>query len=155
MSDDWSDTDVKYMRDALLLAEQASATGEVPVGAVVVASGEVVGRGRNRSIEDNDPSGHAEIVALRDAGRASANHRLTNATLYVTLEPCAMCAGALIQARVQRLVFGAYDDRAGAVGSILDLSSNRKLNHRFEVNGGLLKAECSELLSAFFAGKRS
>jgi tRNA(adenine34) deaminase len=155
MSDDWSDTDVKYMRDALLLAEQASATGEVPVGAVVVASGEVVGRGRNRSIVDNDPSGHAEIVALRDAGRASANHRLTNATLYVTLEPCAMCAGALIQARVQRLVFGAYDDRAGAVGSILDLSSNRKLNHRFEVNGGLLKAECSELLSAFFADKRS
>ena len=155
MSDDWSDTDVKFMRDALLLAEQAAAAGEVPVGAVVVASGEVVGRGRNCSIIDNDPSGHAEIVALRDAGRASANHRLTNATLYVTLEPCAMCAGALIQARVQRLVFGAYDDRAGAVGSILDLSSNRKLNHRFEVNGGLLKAECSKLLSAFFANKRS
>ena len=154
MSGDWSDTDVTFMRDALLLAEQAAAAGEVPVGAVVVASGEIVGRGRNRSIEDNDPSAHAEIVALRDAGQASANHRLTNATLYVTLEPCAMCAGALIQARVQRLVFGAYDDRAGAVGSILDLSSNRQLNHRFEVNGGLLSAECSEPLKAFFLAKR-
>ena len=154
MSGDWSDSDVNFMRDALLLAEQAAAAGEVPVGAVVVASGAVVGRGQNRSIEECDPSAHAEIVALRDAGRATANHRLNNTTLYVTLEPCAMCAGALIQARVQRLVFGAYDDRAGAVGSILDLSSNRQLNHRFEVNGGLLRAECADLLTAFFANKR-
>jgi tRNA(adenine34) deaminase len=116
--------------------------------------GELVASGHNRSIADHDPSGHAEIVALRAAGQAAGNHRLIDATLYVTLEPCAMCVGALIQARIRRLVFGAYDEKAGAAGSVLDLAGERRLNHRFEVNGGLLKDESAGLLAAFFSGKR-
>ena len=155
MSGDWTDTDIHFMREALSLAESATVRNEIPVGAVVVSGGEIVGRGHNRSISNTDPSAHAEIEALRDACKQRNNHRLTDATLFVTLEPCAMCAGAMLHARISRLVFGAYDDKAGAVGSVLDLSSDRRLNHRFEVNGGLLKDECANMLSGFFANKRA
>lgn len=150
----WSDSDQVMMRAALDEARIAEAEGEVPVGAIVVSADQIIGRGHNRSIQDHDPSAHAEVIALRDAGRAQKNHRLVGATLFVTLEPCAMCVGALIQARIARLVFGAYDDKAGAVGSVIDLSQERRLNHRFEVNGGLFAEDCSCLLSEFFAKKR-
>ena len=155
MSSGWADDDVAFMQAALAEAQIAAGQNEIPVGAVVVAGGEIIARGHNRSIMDHDPSGHAEIAALRAAGAATANYRLVDATLYVTLEPCAMCVGALIQARIRRLVFGAYDEKAGAAGSVLDLAGERKLNHRFEVNGGLLQEECGALLTAFFSGKRA
>ena len=150
----WSETDLCNMRAALAEAEAASGAGEVPVGADVVAGGEVIARGHNRSETDSDPSAHAEIVALREAGRRACNHRLTGATLYVTLEPCAMCMGALVQARIERLVFGAYDPKAGAAGSAIDLSDSPSFNHRFEINGGVLAKECGALLQAFFEAKR-
>lgn len=150
----WSEFDTDAMRVALVEAEQAATAGEVPVGAAVVAGGEVIATGHNRSICDSDPSGHAEIVALRAAADALGNHRLANATLYVTLEPCVMCVGAIAQARVKRVVFGAYDARAGALGSALDLSDSKALNHRFETNGGLLADQCSALLRAFFQERR-
>jgi tRNA(adenine34) deaminase len=155
MSSGWADDDVAFMQAALAEAQTAAGQNEIPVGAVVVAGGEIIARAHNRSIMDHDPSGHAEIAALRVAGAATANYRLVDATLYVTLEPCAMCVGALIQARIRRLVFGAYDEKAGAAGSVLDLAGERKLNHRFEVNGGLLQDECGALLTAFFSGKRA
>ena len=150
----WSDTDQKYMREALSLARQAADNGEIPVGAVVVSGGEIVGRGMNTSIADSDPAGHAEIVALRDAGRSAGNYRLPGATLYVTLEPCVMCVGAMLHARVGRLVFGAYDEKAGAAGSVFDLAEDRKNLHRMEVNGGLQRDACVEILQEFFASKR-
>ena len=150
----WSDTDVANMQAALAEAEQAAAAGEVPVGAVVVFDGDIIGRGHNRSIVDHDPSGHAEIVALRDAAKSRANHRLTGTTLYVTLEPCAMCIGAIAQARVSRVVFGAYDEKAGAAGSAIDLSDSKALNHRFEINGGVLADASTDILNRFFASKR-
>ena len=152
---DWSEQDVDWMQAALAEAALAAAGGEVPVGAVVVADGEIVAMGHNNSITAADPSGHAEIVALRSAARRVGNHRLSGATLYVTLEPCVMCAGAIAQARVGRVVFGAYDAKAGAVGSVEDLADSRALNHRFEVNGGLLADECGELLKAFFEARRA
>ena len=155
MTSTWADDDVMFMRAALAEANNAVALDEVPVGAVVVVDGEIIASGHNRSISDHDPSGHAEIVALRAAGQAVGNHRLVGATLYVTLEPCAMCVGALIHARIRRLVFGAYDQKAGAAGSVLDLAFERRLNHRFEVYGGLLQDEGADLLSAFFSGKRA
>ena len=142
------------MGAALAEAGAAAAAREVPVGAVVVVGDEIVGSGHNRSVGDNDPSGHAEIVALRMAAERIGNHRLAQATLYVTLEPCVMCVGAIAQARVSRVVFGAYDNKAGALGSVEDLSDSRALNHRFEVNGGLLAEECSARLKSFFAAKR-
>ncbi len=142
------------MQAALAQAEFAREAGEVPVGAVVVSGGEIVATGHNRSTADSDPSAHAEIVALRAAGREQRNYRLTDATLYVTLEPCAMCMGAMVQARITRLVFGAYDDKAGAAGSVIDLSDSPAFNHRFEVNGGVLADECGALLSDFFKEKR-
>ena len=150
----WSEADTAAMHVALVEAEQAAAAGEVPVGAVVVTDGEVIATGHNRSISDSDPSGHAEIVALRAAAEFLGNHRLANATLYVTLEPCVMCVGAIVQARVSRVVFGAYDAKAGALGSAADLSDSKALNHRFEINGGLLADECSALLRAFFQARR-
>ncbi len=150
----WSEADTAAMRVALVEAGQAAAAGEVPVGAVVVADGEVIATGHNRSISDSDPSGHAEIVALRAAAESLGNYRLANATLYVTLEPCVMCVGAIVQARVSRVVFGAYDAKAGALGSAADLSDSKALNHRFEINGGLLADECSALLKAFFQARR-
>ena len=150
----WSESDRNRMRAALAEAEVAAEAGEVPVGAVVVAGGEIVARGHNRSETDNDPSAHAEIVALRAAARAVGNYRLTGATLYVTLEPCAMCMGALVQARIERLVFGAYDPKAGAAGSAIDLSDSPSFNHRFEINGGVLAEECGAVLKTFFESKR-
>lgn len=150
----WSEADTAAMRVALVEAEQAAAAGEVPVGAVVVADGAVIAIGHNRSITDSDPSGHAEIVALRAAAESFGNHRLANAMLYVTLEPCVMCVGAIVQARVSRVVFGAYDAKAGALGSATDLSDSKALNHRFEINGGLLADESSALLKAFFQKRR-
>jgi tRNA(adenine34) deaminase len=155
MGADWSPGDTKFMRAALADAALARDSDEVPVGAVVVVDGEVVATGHNATIAARDPSGHAEVIALREAARKLDNHRLANATLFVTLEPCVMCVGALAQARIARVVFGAYDKKAGALGSVEDLSASRALNHRFEVNGGLLADECGKLLSDFFAHKRS
>ncbi len=154
MNAGWSPRDEHFMRKALVEAAAAAAAGEVPVGAVVVADGDVIAAAHNRSVADADPSGHAEVLALRAAAARRGNYRLGNATLYVTLEPCVMCVGALAQARVARVVFGAYDRKAGALGSVEDLSASRALNHRFEVNGGLLAAECGELLKSFFESRR-
>jgi tRNA(adenine34) deaminase len=151
----WSETDLCHMRAALAEAEAAAGEGEVPVGAIVVAGGAIIARGHNRSETDIDPSAHAEIVALREAARKSGNYRLTDATLYVTLEPCAMCMGAIVQARIERLVFGAYDPKAGAAGSAIDLSESPSFNHRFEINGGVLAEECGAVLKTFFESKRS
>jgi len=151
---DWRDTDRASMQAALQQARNAADIGEVPVGAVVVVAGDVIAAAHNRTISQSDPSGHAEIVALRAASKATHNHRIPGATLYVTLEPCVMCVGAIAQARVGRLVFGAYDEKAGALGTATDLSDSKALNHRFEVNGGLLEEECAALLKAFFAARR-
>jgi len=142
------------MQAAIQQAEAAEAAGEIPVGAVVTVGGEIIGIGHNRSVTDRDPSGHAEIVALRNAAIASDNYRLTNATLYVTLEPCAMCVGALVQARIARVIFGAYDPKAGAMGSAIDLSDSKSFNHRFEVMGGVLAEECGAILRRFFEARR-
>ncbi len=143
------------MRLALAEAAQASATDDVPVGAVVIdEKGVVVGRGRNRREADQDPTGHAEVVAIREAGAARGEWRLAGCTLVVTLEPCTMCAGAIGLARLDRLVFGAFDDKAGAVGSLWDVLRDRRLNHRPEVVGGVLADECAELLLSFFAAHR-
>jgi tRNA(adenine34) deaminase len=150
----WADSDVKCMREALDQARRAAEAGEVPVGAAVAVGGEVVAAAHNRTIADADPSGHAEIIALRQAAQKVGNHRLGDATLYVTLEPCVMCVGAIAQARLARVVFGAYDRKAGALGSVEDLSDSRALNHCFEVNGGLLAEECSAPLRSFFSAKR-
>ena len=143
------------MRQAFAEAEVAASVGEVPVGAVVVSNGEIVGRGLNRPIQDSDPTAHAEIMALRAAATAVNNYRLPGTTIYVTLEPCAMCMGAMLHARVARVVFGAYDEKSGAAGSVLDLSNNRKLNHQLEVNGGILADQCGALLQNFFKSRRS
>lgn len=142
------------MRAALAEAELAARAGEVPVGAVVTVNNEIVASGRNSSIHASDPSAHAEIVALRAAATSAKNYRLPAATLYVTLEPCIMCTGAIVQARIARVVFAAYDKKAGALGSTIDLSDSRALNHKFEVNGGLLRAESEALLKRFFAARR-
>jgi tRNA(adenine34) deaminase len=150
----WAPADLEHMRAALEEARTAESGEEVPVGAVVVAAGRIVGRGHNRTIADRDPTAHAEIVAMREAALTLGNHRLTQATLYVTLEPCAMCIGAMLHARVARLVFGAYDEKAGAAGSVLDLAAHPRLNHRLEVNGGLLAEECGRLLTSFFEQRR-
>jgi tRNA(adenine34) deaminase len=154
MGADWSLQDFEFMQAALSDAGKAADDGEIPVGAVVVLNGEIIAAGHNTTIAAADPSGHAEIVALRLAARQVGNHRLTGATLYVTLEPCVMCVGAIAQARVGRVVFGAYDTKAGALGSVEDLSDSRALNHRFEINGGLLADECGSLLSEFFVSRR-
>ena len=143
-----------YMRMALDLGADAEAAGEVPVGAVVVLKGAVIGRGRNRSIEWNDPTGHAEIVALRQAGSAIFNYRLEGATLYSTVEPCVMCAGALVTARLKRVVFGARDLRFGGVRSKFRLADSEVLNHRLEIVEGVLGAECTGLMQRFFAARR-
>jgi len=142
------------MREALAEAQLAGSNGEIPVGAVVVVSGEIIARAHNQSVTESDPSAHAEIVALRAASRAVNNYRLVAATLYVTLEPCVMCVGAIVQARVARVVFGAYDKKAGALGSAVDLSQSPALNHRFEIYGGLLAEESRALLQDFFRSRR-
>jgi len=146
--------DLAFMREALSEAHKAMALAEVPVGAVLVAEGRVIGRGYNRRQTDADPTAHAEILALR-AGALSRRHwRLHGTTLYVTLEPCPMCAGALVNARVDRLVYGAADPKAGAAGSVLELTDNSRLNHRLAVTGGVLAAEAAELLQVFFRERR-
>jgi len=142
------------MREAVRLAWQGAAAGEVPAGAVVVIGGEIAGRGRNASIARTDPTAHAEIVALREAALAAGNYRLEGAALYCTLEPCVMCAGALVAARIERLVFGARDLRFGAVRSKFQLADSDLLNHRATVVEGVLGAECVELLKEFFAARR-
>jgi tRNA(adenine34) deaminase len=147
--------DESLMRAALECAREAHARGEVPVGAVLVdAAGEILARAANSPIASHDPTAHAEIVALRAAGRALANYRLTGCTLYVTLEPCAMCVGALVHARISRLVFGARDQKSGACGSVLDLAGSAAFNHRFEVAGGVLQEDSANLLRDFFAERR-
>jgi tRNA(adenine34) deaminase len=149
-----SSTDELYMHRALQLARCAEAEGEVPVGAVLVAEGRVVAETWNRPISSNDPTAHAELLALRAAGQALGNYRLVGATLYVTLEPCAMCAGAMVHARIARLVYGAPDPKAGAAGSVFDLLRSEALNHRVEVEGGVLGEACGELLRRFFQARR-
>jgi tRNA(adenine34) deaminase len=144
-----------FMREALALAREAGAAGEVPVGAVVVCNGEIVGRGYNRPITAHDPTAHAEIIALRNAAAHLGNYRLPGCELFVTLEPCAMCTGALFHARVARVVFGANDPKTGAAGSVLDLYAEPRLNHHAEIVGGVLAEECGELLSSFFAARRA
>lgn len=142
------------MRAALAEAELAAGEGEIPVGAAVVVNGKVIAAGHNRSVSESDPCGHAEIVALRAAGKMLQNYRLNGATLYVTLEPCIMCTGAIVQARIGRVVFGAYDAKAGALGSVEDLSDSRAFNHRFETTGGLLADASAVLLKDFFRSRR-
>ncbi|WP_051361915.1 tRNA adenosine(34) deaminase TadA [Solimonas soli] len=144
-----------FMRHALLLARRAQLAGEVPVGALVVREGRIVGEGWNRPIAGHDPSAHAEMLALRAAAQKLGNYRLTGSTLYVTLEPCVMCAGAIVHARVQRLVFGAWDPKAGAVSSVYDVIATPKLNHRVDWHGGVLEASCAELLRGFFRERRA
>jgi tRNA(adenine34) deaminase len=146
--------DARWMVEALRPARGAAARGEVPVGAVVVRDGAIVGRGGNAPIAGNDPTAHAEIAALRDAARALANYRLPGCTLYVTLEPCAMCAGAIMHARIARLVFGARDPKTGACGSIVDLFAETRLNHHATVVAGVRADQCGRLLSDFFASRR-
>jgi tRNA(adenine34) deaminase len=148
------EADLAFMSRALELARQAEAAGEVPVGAVIVRDGAIVAEGWNRPIGSNDPTAHAEIVALRGAGAALGTYRLTGTTLYVTLEPCAMCASAMVHARVARLVYAAADPRAGAAGSVFNIVQHPSLNHRVECTGGVLAEECSALLRGFFLARR-
>jgi len=142
------------MEEALRAAQRALEAGEVPVGAVVVWDGKIIGRGWNRNITDSDPTAHAEIVALREAGAAVGNHRLAECDLFATIEPCAMCAGALVHARIRRLVYGADDPKAGAVKSVMQVLNHPQLNHKVEVRGGILAGRCAELLQAFFKNRR-
>lgn len=142
------------MREALDLAQQAQVCDEVPVGAVVVQDGCIIGKGFNQPIRANDPSAHAEIVAIRLAARHLGNYRMPGTTLFVTLEPCVMCVGAILQARIQRLVFGAHDPSTGAAGSVFNLMSDRRHNHAVEITGGILERECSLLLKEFFRLRR-
>jgi len=146
--------DEKFMRRALELAREAEAAGEVPVGAVIVKDGAIVAEGWNRPIGTNDPSAHAEMVALRAAGAALGTYRLLDTTLYVTLEPCPMCAGAMVHARVRRVVYGATDPRAGACGTVFNIAQHPALNHRLECDGGVLAEECGTLLRGFFVARR-
>ena len=150
-----SDLDRQWMRHALALAERAQAAGEIPVGAVIVAAEENIGEGWNACVGTNDPTAHAEIVAIRRAGEQVQNYRMPEATMYVTLEPCAMCAGAIVQARIERVVFGAYDPKAGAAGTVLDLLDNPSLNHRARVLGGVEADACGRLVTAFFKARRA
>lgn len=147
-------TDEDYIRLALALAREAAAVGEVPVGALVVKDGEIIGRGFNAPISGHDPTAHAEIRAMREAAQILGNYRLVGCTLYVTLEPCAMCSGAIQHARMARLVYGAADPKTGCCGSVIDLMGETRLNHHCEVTGNILAAECGALLSEFFSARR-
>jgi tRNA(adenine34) deaminase len=149
-----SNSDELWMEEALRCAERALEYDEVPVGAVVICDGRIVGRGWNRNITDNDPTAHAEIVALREAGRNIGNHRLLGCDLFATIEPCAMCAGAAIHARVKRLVYGADDEKAGAVRSALQVANHPRLNHQMETRGGVLAGRAAEILQDFFRNRR-
>jgi tRNA(adenine34) deaminase len=147
-------SDELFMEEALRAAQRALAAGEVPVGAVVVQEGNVIARGWNRNISDSDPTAHAEIMALRQAGTALGNHRLGECELFVTIEPCAMCAGALVHSRIKRLVYGADDPKAGAVHSVMEVVNHPKLNHQMEVRAGVLAGRCAEVLQSFFKSRR-
>ena len=147
-------SDELFMEEALRAAQRAFETGEVPVGAVVVCDGKIVGRGGNRNLGDSDPTAHAEIVALREAGAAIGNHRLEGCELFATIEPCAMCAGALVHARLKRLVYGADDPKAGAIRSVMQVLNHPSLNHRMEVTAGVLGGRCAALLQVFFRSRR-
>jgi tRNA(adenine34) deaminase len=149
-----ADRDESWMDEALALARAAAERGEVPVGALVVRDGVVIGRGGNAPIAGSDPTAHAEIAALRDAARTLGNYRLTGCELFTTLEPCAMCAGAIFHARIARVVFGAHDPKSGVCGSVLDLFGETRLNHHAVVRGGVRAAECGRVLSEFFAARR-
>lgn len=149
-----TEIDENFMSQALALARAAAESGEVPVGAVLVHEGRVIGRGFNRPIGDCDPTAHAEIVALREGARRLDNYRLPGCTLYVTLEPCVMCAGAIVHARLQRLVYGAADPKTGAAGSVFDIFGSSHVNHVVAVEGGVLAGECARLLRAFFQARR-
>ncbi|WP_419806596.1 tRNA adenosine(34) deaminase TadA [Terriglobus sp.] len=154
MSEPSAAADELFLREAIAEAQQARSEGEVPVGAVIVHDGEIIGRGQNRVIRDSDPTAHCEIVAMRQAAQHLRNYRLTNCDLYVTLEPCAMCAGAILHARIARLIYAAPDPKAGACGSVLSVLNHPQLNHRVEVTAGLLSHECGTMLSDFFRHKR-
>lgn len=147
--------DESFMTEALGLAREAGSLDEVPVGAVVVLDGQIIGRGFNQPICRHDPTAHAEIMALRDAAQKIGNYRLPGCTLYVTLEPCAMCAGAIMHARVARVVFGARDPKTGVSGSVINLFAESRLNHHTSIVGGVLETECGELLSSFFSARRN
>ena len=146
--------DELWMEEALRAAQRALEANEVPVGAVVVFEGRIVGQGFNRNVSDNDPTAHAEMVALREAGKNVGNHRLGDCELFATIEPCAMCAGAMIHARIRRLVYGADDPKAGAAGSVLQVINHSQLNHRMEVRGGVLAGRSAEILQEFFRKRR-
>jgi tRNA(adenine34) deaminase len=142
------------MEAALRAAELGQSLGEVPVGAVIVRDAKIIARGTNRNLLDNDPTAHAEMIALREAGRSIGNHRLTDCTMYVTIEPCAMCAGAMVHARLKRVVYGADDVKAGAVKSVMQVLNHPKLNHQMEVTGGVLAGRCMDIVQAFFRDRR-
>ena len=150
------DEDARWMREALRLAAEAAALGEVPVGACVVSGdGQLLGTGGNRTRLDCDPTAHAEVVALREAARLARNYRLTDTVMYATIEPCAMCAGALVQARVRRLVYGARDERAGAVHTQFGIGATGSLNHQIEITSGVLEADCRAIMQSFFRARRT
>lgn len=147
-------TEIDYMRIALQLAQDAASAGEVPVGAIVVKNGEIIGRGSNAPISSNDPTAHAEIRAMRDAAQYLGNYRLVDCELYVTLEPCAMCSGAIQHARIAKVVYGANDPKTGACGSVINLMAEPRLNHHTAVSSGVLADDCGALLSSFFSARR-
>jgi tRNA(adenine34) deaminase len=150
----FTERDKHWMQYAIQLAETAAKKGEVPVGAVLILDDKIIGEGHNRPITDTDPSAHAEMIALREGAKTIKNYRLLNSTLYVTLEPCIMCIGALVHARVKRVVFGAHDPKAGAVESVFEIGNTDKLNHRIDYQGGMLGEQCGTLLSEFFKARR-
>jgi len=149
-----AELDQQYMRIAIEQAQLAAQSGEVPVGAVLVRDGQVISKAFNKPIANHDPSAHAEILALREAASVEENYRIPGSTLYVTLEPCAMCSGAMLHARVGRVVYGASDPKTGAAGSVLDLFSSKQINHQTSVEGGIMGEECGQLLRDFFKGRR-
>lgn len=155
MTDSQNNIDEYWMAEALKLAQQAWQEGEIPVGAVLVRDGEIVGQGWNRSIGSHDPSAHAEMMAIRAAGANIGNYRLLDTVLYVTLEPCAMCAGALVHSRISRLVYGASDPKTGACGSVMDIVRHPALNHQIQVDGGVMAESCATMLSDFFRWRRT
>jgi tRNA(adenine34) deaminase len=149
-----AELDHQFMQQALDQAKLAAMAGEVPVGAVLVRDGKIISRGFNQPIGNSDPSAHAEMIALRSAAQLESNYRLPGTTLYVTLEPCIMCAGAMLHARVERLVFGATDPKTGAAGSVLNVFSEKQINHQTQVEGGIMDDECGQVLRDFFKGRR-
>ena len=149
-----AELDQQYMRMAIEQAQLAAQSGEVPVGAILVKDGQVISKAFNKPIANHDPSAHAEMLALRDAALAEENYRIPGSTLYVTLEPCAMCSGAMLHARIDRVVYGASDPKTGAAGSVLDIFASKQINHQTSVEGGIMSEECGQLLRDFFKGRR-